>query len=84
MDFDFALVLVALTFVSGFVWFYDRISLKADSVTKKLRAASERRLKVAYPMKRLRRLNRVSRLGRYGRSMFPVLVHSAGITLFPG
>ena len=34
MDFDFALILVALTFVSGLVWFYDRISLKPKREAK--------------------------------------------------
>ncbi|WP_415885537.1 signal peptidase I [Neptuniibacter sp. QD37_6] len=71
MDFDFALVLVALTFISGIVWFYDRISLKPQR-DEKLRAASAQ-TEGPLPDEAIEQINRVSGWVDTGRSMFPVL-----------
>lgn len=72
MDFDFAIVLVALTFLCGIVWVYDRVSLKPKR---------EERLAVAsngvtgdLPVNVVEDINRVSGWVDTGRSMFPVLL----------
>ncbi len=71
MDFDFALVLVLLTFVSGLVWFYDRISLKPKR-DEKIAAASTQ-AQGTLPEEVLEELHRVPGWVDTGRSMFPVL-----------
>lgn len=72
MDFDFAIVLVALTFICGAVWFYDRISLKPVR-EERLRAASSQ-TDGELPEAVLTEINRVSSWVDTGRSMFPVLL----------
>ncbi|EAR60373.1 signal peptidase I [Neptuniibacter caesariensis] len=72
MDFDFAIVLVALTFVAGLVWFYDRISLKPVREAK-LRDAQSK-VDGALPDTAIVEINRVSSWVDTGRSMFPVLL----------
>ncbi|WP_292950020.1 MULTISPECIES: signal peptidase I [unclassified Neptuniibacter] len=72
MDFDFALILVALTFVSGLVWFYDKISLKPKR-TEKLNDARAK-VEGELPEEVLTEINRESGWVDTGRSMFPVLL----------
>lgn len=72
MDFDFALILVALTFVSGLVWFYDRISLKPKREAKLSAAANQ--VEGELPESVRTEIERESGWVDTGRSMFPVLL----------
>ena len=73
MDFDFALILVVLTFVSGLIWLYDRVSLSP---------VRERRIEEAkssigsdvLPDTVLEEINKESGIVDTGRSLFPVLL----------
>lgn len=72
MDFDFALVLVVLTFVCGLVWLYDRVALAPtrQQRIKDARAKSQGEL----PDAALVELNREPGWVDTGKSMFPVLL----------
>ena len=72
MDFDFALVLVVLTFVSALIWVYDKIVLspkRTERVGDALQSAGGE-----LPDEVLAELNRESGWVDTGRSMFPVLL----------
>ncbi len=71
MDFDFAIVLVTLTFVAGIIWFYDRIALKPAREAK-LREAKNN-VAGELPETVVTEINRVPGWVDTGRSMFPVL-----------
>ena len=72
MDFDFALVLVVLTFVSGLVWLYDRISLAPARQTR-LDEAKRSAGADVLPEDVLEKLNKEAGWVDTGRSLFPVL-----------
>lgn len=71
MDFDFALVLVVLTLISGIIWAYDRFSL-APKREEKLNAA-QAQAEGELPESVVAELTRESGWVDTGRSMFPVL-----------
>jgi signal peptidase I len=72
MDFDFALVLVVLTFVSALIWVYDKLVLspkRVERVNDALQSAGGE-----LPDEVLAELNTESGWIDTGRSMFPVLL----------
>jgi len=72
MDFDFALILVVLTFVSGLVWFFDKISLQPKR--KERLASAQAQAEGELPEAVVAEINRESSWVDTGRSMFPVLL----------
>lgn len=72
MDFDFALILVVLTFLSGLIWLYDRILL-APKRSARVKAA-QIQAGGELPSQALTELNRESGWIDTGRSVFPVLL----------
>ena len=72
MDFDFALILVVLTFVSGLVWFFDKISLQPKR--KERLASAQAQAEGELPETVVAEINRESSWVDTGRSMFPVLL----------
>ncbi|BBB27369.1 signal peptidase I [Amphritea japonica] len=72
MDFDFALVLVVLTFVAALGWVYDRVLLAGP---RKLRiAAAEQQVNGSLPESALEELNKENGPVDLCRSLFPVLL----------
>ena len=73
MDFDFALLLVALTFVTGIIWLFDRLFLykgrvaRAEALSKLGGTKAEREQRNAEAM-------RDSAIVEYARSFFPVIL----------
>lgn len=73
MDFDFALILVVLTFVTGLVWVYDKVSL-APARDRRIQEAQKSSGQDVLPENVLVELNRESSWVDTGRSLFPVLL----------
>lgn len=72
MDFDFALILVLLTFVSGVVWGYDRLVLSPKREAKLQSAMGQAAEEL--PAAVVNEINRTPGWVDTGRSMFPVLL----------
>jgi signal peptidase I len=73
MDFDFALLLVILTAVTGVIWLFDRLFLAAG---RKRKAAAIRSLELVAPEEREARAQRALResiIVEYAHSFFPVI-----------
>ena len=72
MDFDFALILVTVTFVCGLIWLYDKLSLAPQ---RKLRIAdAQAQAATTLPADVLEELSKEKGWVDTGRSMFPVLL----------
>ncbi|MFW1678435.1 signal peptidase I [Pontibacter sp. JAM-7] len=72
MDFDFALILVALTFLSSLIWLYDRLFL-APKRNARLKAA-QAQAGGSLPANAVAELSREAGWVDTGRSVFPVLL----------
>ncbi|GGK81484.1 signal peptidase I [Amphritea balenae] len=71
MDFDFALILVVLTFIAALGWFYDRLALAG--ARKERIAAATKQTGGTLPESALEQLNKENGLIDLCRSLFPVL-----------
>lgn len=71
MDFDFALILVTITFVCGLIWLYDKLSLAPQR--KQRIADAQAQAATALSSEVLEELNKEKGWIDTGRSMFPVL-----------
>jgi signal peptidase I len=72
MDFDFALILVVLTFVSGLIWLYDKLVL-APVRARKLQEAKQQNNLQELPEAAVQEINKEPGWVDTGRSLFPVL-----------
>ena len=73
MDFDFALILVVLTFVSGLIWLYDKFSL-APVRERRIDEAKSSLGSDVLPEAVLEEIHKESGWVDTGRSLFPVLL----------
>ena len=71
MDFDFALILVVLTFLAALGWVYDRVALAG---MRKARIAAAQQAGGELPEATLEQLNKENGIVDLCRSLFPVLL----------